>query len=139
MAIFNSVKNNKKFLFGGRRSIEDVDEEFYDEYRRANNVSPDLMLKNRTLDGSGIGSPPGRYSGDFERIQRFNSVQIGQRPSMDLRGTSDSSSGGGGGGRNIPPSYPKRNSETKKKQSWSPEPVASRKMKTSFSLEFGSP
>ena len=141
IAIFNSVKNNKKFLFGGRRSIEDVDEEFYDEYRRANNVSPDLMLKNRTLDGSGIGSPPKRYSGDFERIQRFNSVQIGQKPSMDLRGTSDSSSGGGGGGggRNIPPSYPKRNSETKKKQSWSPEPVASRKMKTSFSLEFGSP
>ena len=57
MAIFNSVKNNKKFLVGGRRSIEDVDEEYYDEYRRANNISPDHSVKNPILNGGGGGSP----------------------------------------------------------------------------------
>ena len=146
MAIFNSVKNNKKFLFGGggRRSIEDVDEEYYDEYRRANNISPDHSVKNPILNGGGVGSPPGRYSGDFERIQRFNSVQIGQKPSMDLRMNGMNNSGGGerkwssGSSNNIPP-YPKKNE--KKKQTWSPEPVSStrNKIKASSSLEFGSP
>jgi hypothetical protein len=129
---------------GGCRSIEDVDEEYYDEYRRANNISPDHSVKNPILNGGGVGSPPGRYSGDFERIQRFNSVQIGQKPSMDLRMNGMNTSGGGerkwssGSSNNIPP-YPKKNE--KKKQTWSPEPVSStrNKIKASSSLEFGSP
>ena len=82
MAIFNSVKNNKKFLFGGRRSIEDVDEEYYDEYRKANNISPDQMVKNPIVGGGG--GSPGRYSGEFDRLKRFNSFQIGQKTSKDL-------------------------------------------------------
>ena len=93
MTIFNSVKNNKKFLFGGRRSIEDVDEEYYDEYRKANNISPDQMVKNPIVGGGG--GSPGRYSGEFDRIKRFNSFQIGQKTSKDLLTS------------NIPP-YPKK-------------------------------
>ena len=96
------------------------------------------------LDGGAIGTPPGRYSGEFDRIQRFNSVQIGQKPSMDLRMNGMNTSGGGerkwssGSSNNIPP-YPKKNE--KKKQTWSPEPVSStrNKIKASSSLEFGSP
>ena len=84
MAIFNSVKNNKKFLFGGRRSIEDVDEEYYDEYRRVNNISPDQMVKNPIVNGGGVGSP-GRYSGEFDRLKMVQFISNWPKTSMDLR------------------------------------------------------
>ena len=88
-----------------------------------------------------MGHLPGRYSGEFERIKRFNSFQIGQKTSMDLRMNG-----------NIPeeekeselrefkqhPAVPEENE--KKKQTWYQEPASStrNKIKASSSLEFGS-
>jgi predicted acylesterase/phospholipase RssA len=83
------LQRNKKHFGSGRRSIEDLD-----SYRNKNNTSPSdvgfrsTIVTNNNGGGSNTTSPTkvsGRYSGrEFDQIQRFNSVQLGQKPSMQL-------------------------------------------------------